>query len=278
MYKPHVHFVSVFSVDYDHDLLYPWIEHYLKFSFDTYKIFFHTMRDSSEEGFRNSFLYLIKKRYGNLVNGEFIEGTPDFKCGNLRNQYIEKYKATLEQDDYMVTADSDEFQNLGCSYKEIILNHDCVCGKLVDRWGNTLCRLDDGLSPEQVYTNEGNFYASIGHRFASSDEMCFFGRSKIMAHRVSMPVNFLGSHILNGSTDGKIPDTYTQSSGHKVYHYSFRSTFIDRMYNRYYYTSDDVYQVLKAFDMVDSKWVERLRDRERKRQEEMGWLPASQEG
>lgn len=268
-----IHFTSLFSIDYDVDLFTPWIEHYLKFRFDTYRIFFHTNHE--KEIFEDDILKVVKERYPE-VKCSFVENGEVFECGSLRIKILGGYLKTLPQDDYTVIADSDEFQALPSKwYRELISKYDCICGKLTDRWGDTLKDYShNGTSIYDQYPREGNFFEYIDHPMKSHTGH-LGGRNKILSHRVGLGVNLLGSHSLKG---GKLvhESNLNYCDGFRVLHFTFRSTYIKRMMERTYYTTDDIYRVLVAFNMTTGYWMDRLVDRHNERQKAMGWIGASE--
>lgn len=271
--KDKIHFASLFCVDFDLDLLPFWTEHYLSFRFDDYNVWLNTQRNNTEK-LNYAFKYLSERGFNvTIEHGQFVNGS-------LRAKVMEEYVSTLPKNDYLVTADSDEFQNMDGDYCSLIRQYDVVNGILVDRYDDTLHPASSSITPGRVraslsdqFPHEGCVEQQIIYDYLNGDASKWpvVRRSKIMAARAGIPVSFGGSHFAFTHRENirYSPEHYT------VYHYTWRNSILERMGGKHYYKAAHLWYVSKFFN-IDGIHpdVQKQIDIEEKEQKEMGWVPA----
>jgi hypothetical protein len=269
MKKDKIHFASLFCVDFDLDLLPYWVEHYLSFRFDDYNVWLNTQRNATGK-LACAFKYLSDRGFNvTIENGQFVNGS-------LRAKVMEEYVSTLPKNDYLVTADSDEFQNMNGDYCDLIREYDVVNGILVDRYDDTLHdaeKKSDGSDLFQQFPHEGCVEQEIIFKYLDGDasKWSVVRRSKIMAARAGIPVSFGGSHFAFTHRENirYTPEHYS------VYHFTWRDSLLGRMAGKHYYKAAHLWYVSKFFN-IDGIHpdVQKEIDREEQEQKERGWVPA----
>lgn len=288
-------FTSLINPAFDYDLLPHWIEHYRGFNFDEYTVFLHYTSASrasatSPSNFNNAYRMLENAGFNVYVS------TGEFKNGMLRIECMELVRKNLKPDDYIVTADSDEFHDIppDCDYKELILSHDAVRGELIDCYDTSLhdARIDSPLYLQYPLTGhvDEEVLSSMPEVYRQSWPTG--QRRKVLASKATMPVNFSGSHYIFGETGFTLRDASATTTGRpgntidyhpkkfKVRHYSWRTSVLSRMASKTYYNSNHLYFVMKFFgidiDGIELKdcpqaFIDKIRAEEAL-QVEKGWV------
>lgn len=281
-----VHFTSLFGVDFDFDLLPFWINHYQKFNFDRYHIHLHSrknnvdkLHDSMEMLDRAGFDYEIVES-SKYYLGSTVELDPS---STLRQLVIDHFFKNIPPSDFVVVADSDEFHQMPCNYKDILTNYDYVFGELVDKYDTILHAAYPDIPVELQYRHTGDVHAIVRQLHKpSSDSWFYLHKTKILACRASIPVNNVGSHNLLGELIGTArKDLYNildEMDGVKpiaVHHYTWRDSIIDRMCDRPYYTAEQIIYTARFFgiDTIESPYFHEKLKQEDALQEEKGWEP-----
>lgn len=223
-----IHFVSLFGVDLDYDILLPWCQHYNIMDYDSYTIFVHSMHHDCSRFADACDTFM---RFG--FNVDIVYPKP--YTTQRRHDLLDKFAKSLDPLDYMVVADSDEFHRLGNwggTFREAILSSDILEGKLVDRWGDRLVAANNAVPLELQYPYSGDLFTMI---FDSSDcpeksKWRSPNRNKILAARAGLPVAHQGSHVLY-----KRDTDLRAMQGFIVEHYKWRHTISDRLKTKWYY-------------------------------------------
>jgi hypothetical protein len=254
-------------LDLDGDLVSHWIPHYLKYKFDTYSVILHNVQpgDGRVAPFQDA--------------GFNISYTMEQYSNRLRGQLLWEHIKWLPMEDYIVVADSDEFQEcgptFGFSYRDFIKGHDVVEGTLVDRWDDTLKPAKPDIPLKLQYPQKG-----ILRRLEGDREPC---RKKIMAFRRNISVCLSGNHYVVGRykniwekrTEGGAQ--ITSAGPFKVLHYTFREHYLDRLLPKEYYYPWDIEQLAIRFGVPDHPAVDKAMRLYRQRQQPKGWIPAGME-
>lgn len=259
-----IHFASLFCVDYDMDLAHEWVEHYRNFHFDKYVIWLHS--PSSDIMLLNQ-----AKRFFRIKGFEvFDAGEVEFRAGKLRECVLEAYRQTLSPDDYLVTADSDEFQKVD-NYREKILSHDLVMGELIDRYDDTLHNALPGIPLEQQFPHTGIVEREVFRSvpFEVRVYWPYVNKEKILASRADLPVAFGGSHMLL-----YMNRDIRYSAYHEVRHFTWRGTILERMSRKGYYRGVHIWHIQKFFGIHDiTDVLLRMEKEEEEIQKAKGWIP-----
>lgn len=234
-----IHFVSFFGIDLDWDLFDRWREHYDKFGFDDYMVLLHTESDLDAQK---------KKFYRDYVQS--CAGWSAGFCGVgekywdadkigtiMKAGAIEAYVNKFPEDDFIVVADSDEFQDMPAQYyRDVILANHVVQGELVDCYGDALESANNSLPLDELYPHRGQLEV-MNYRRAIP-----MNRTKIMAHSRRVRVLYQGQHAY-------LPVDFPLkvSAGHDVLHYTYRENLPWRMASRAYYTPDTIQAVVSHF-------------------------------
>lgn len=235
-----IHFASLFSVDFDMDLISHWICHYIKFDFDSYHITLNTQRrnfeamDFAEKAFRSA---------GFTVS----RNTGIFNAGELRKNVMNLYRSSLYENDILITADSDEFQELPSDFKYLAGKYDVTAGMLVDRYDDTLHNAETTIPIESQYPYSGDMEKIIMKEYKlDNSSWVKMNKNKIISSRVKIPVAFGGSHCV-------YPDylkIYTVAPEiYNVFHYTWRNSIIERMCGKPYFSAANVWYVKEFFGL-----------------------------
>lgn len=232
-----IHFLSIFSLDYDTDLLPFFAPYYARFGFDRYLVYLHANGpvDSKIISYAENFLH--KHGYETIViNGQWKER-------NFEKNIYEKYCSGLKGTDHLVRADADEFQDVPDNYYNIIARHDIITGLHVDRWSKKLSVAQDNTPLSNQYPIKGDFENDNNfiNRFP-------FKRNKILAARADIPVMFNGSHGIIGNLE-----LYKTVGPFYVHHYKYRRCLINKMCDRPYFTAPYISQYMRFFGIGYNK-------------------------
>jgi len=262
MAQPEIHFAALFGIDYDSDLVSHWIEYYREFEYDSYTVWLHTFQNINEVT-----RWRIQQRFLDAGFGvSWASG--QFNNGELRARVMRHHASLLPTQDYLVTADSDEFHEVKCAPKEfkaLIRQYDAVEGYLVDCWGETLVDAKPGVALKDQYPHEGVFREAAAIQCADAT----INRRKIIACKNTFEVNFIGSHMIQRGGVAHVPSRL------RVLHYTYRSSILDRMGGKDYFHAKDLWDVMQYFRMDDHPALHRKLEYEDRLQEEKGWMPVS---
>ena len=235
---PKIHFVSLFSVKLDADMIPYFVPHYRDLNLDSYLIFLHESENESE----NKFCEETMKDAG--FNVKRVIRTASFGEGDLRKRAVEKAKKSIPTTDYIMTADSDEIQMWDKHPSEIVHdNYDLVLGITFDRFDTALKEIDHTLSLEENYPLESaNLHK---HLFPENPRP----RRKILLSRASYSIDYTASRDINISKDafsnlrvhGDVP----------IQHYFWRDNIFDRLQNRRDYTVSELREIKRFFSGVE---------------------------
>jgi hypothetical protein len=187
-----IHFASLFGVDFDMDLFPFWTQYYLSQEFDSYTVFLHRERGNVPLVFVEAFrgLGFEVELYTNCSHGN----------GFLRKYVFENFVKKLPPNDFIVTADADEFQRTPNDdppkYREILRNYDCMVGFMQDYYEENLnpCVMDPFLQYpfKEEFTKE--VLKNFTPPFLRASAWPLTRRTKILACPVSYKLAYMGSH------------------------------------------------------------------------------------
>lgn len=235
-----IHFVSLFGVDLDYDILAHWCHHYLKMQYDSYTVFLHSVDQTSRR--------FAHVKHSLRVAGFTVRLAPEKPYTTaMRNTLLSEFAQSLNPLDYMVVADSDEFHRTGPwagSFRELIESCDVLHGTLRDRWGSGLHAAQPATPLDIQYPYSGSLFEKIYTRCDSDkkDRWRKPNTRKILAARAGAPVAHLGSHVLYTSAG-----IAKQIHGCIVDHFKWRETFADRLRTKWYYQPSYEDEVLLFF-------------------------------
>jgi len=261
-------FASFIDPALDLDLLPAWIRHYKAFKFDRYHAAVHVkpLALHSEQFLRG---YKMLRDEG--FDTEEAEGP--YRNGDLQNEAMTAFKATLEPDDTLVLADSDEFHKMA-DYREAIEEYDYIDGRLVDRWDDTLHPAltgEDAPTLDVQYPRSGDLYAHLRELYGLADENWIWDRqaTKVLAHRVRYGVDLHGNHfILPG------PRPARPLQGITVDHFTWREGVIRRIMSRSYNPEWWTVTLMKHFGYTqESAEYAEFRETHARKQAEKGLVP-----
>ena len=277
-----IHFASLFGVDYDSDLILHWADHYLKHNLDSYTVWLHSARND----------YTLLEACASLFNRKgfrvFVvnqpgNNAPVFKNGGLRTEYLSKFQCSLPYDDYLVVADSDEFQDVS-NYQWLFSDHEIIVGGLIDRYDTSLHDAQSDVSIEAQFPFEGSVETALLTAMPMRERSYFprTDRRKVLGCRADIPVEFSGSHRVmevpaGARVAGDSISPYRDSTddfNYKVRHYCWRRSIFERMYGKTYYNSLHMNLVRDFFkEPSESIWIEKKRVLDESEQTLKGWEP-----
>lgn len=227
--KTKIHFACLFGVDYELDLMPYWVEHWASHHLDSYKVFLHR-----ETGVIDSSIVDFFRKAGFSV--ECVGGP--HSNGLLRGAALGNHAANLPPEDFLVTADADEYHLL--NYHDILPGYDVVTGFLVDRYGMemTACVKD----PFEQYDHEEPFTREVIKNFTPpflrSTQWPYTMRTKILACRAGNDSTYMGSHCMKSiSSDARI------LKDQKVYHFAWRKSAAEKAVVKSYYKKENVKEI-----------------------------------
>jgi hypothetical protein len=258
-----VHLICLFGLRCDRDILLHFLRHYEKYPFSSRHIVF----DGLDEGDEAPQIAQYHGFTPHRISGEFRDGT-------LRHMALSPFYSQLQG--HIMAVDSDEFIDLPPEiFSPALITIDAVKGYLVDRFGPHACNAQEGIELDHLYPYAGDFYRAIAGCEANGGAG---GKRKIILSRVGLPVNLLGSHMLSceiGYPHFHNPNLAYFSKVLPVMHYSFRESIIERMSGKSYFNGAHIASVAKYYGIpLDDPRIDKVREKFRKRQLEMGWVPA----
>lgn len=238
-----IHFVSIFSLEYDTDLASFFATYYKQFNFDYYMLYLHANRPL-EKSFINRYVSFFEKHgyHTQLLWGEY-------SSRGLQKPVYEAYTKTVPPDTYIVRADADEFQDVPVDYRRLIENHDIITGELYDKYSLKLSAACEERPLSEQYPYGGDFEKDNKFQITFPQK-----RSKILSARADVPVLYNGSHIISPEYDRKNKKIV---GPFRVYHYKFRHCLIDKMLDRPYYTMLYIRQYIDFFKIPMSEKLQK---------------------
>lgn len=228
-----IHFASVFGVLYDMDLAYWWTRYYLDMELDSYTVFLHAenlsdVTDLHQRIFKDSG-FNVK-----VCDGPYCDGM-------VRKLCLEHLAHTLPPEDFLVTADADEFQagphNEPLQYRKLEQNYDVISGFLIDRYSSSLDKCAG--NPFEQYFDEEDFTGQAIRDFSPpylrETVWPLTRRTKILAARCGSNVAYIGSHCMKEiSSNTRIAENY------KVLHFCWRESARRKMAIKSYYSKQNI--------------------------------------
>lgn len=222
-----IHFACLFGVDFETDILPYWLKHYAAMKFDSYKVFLHREKgridDSLQETFRNAGFSI-----------ECLTGMPHAN-GLLRMTAMDNYTATLPPEDFLVTADADEFHLI--DYRDVLREYDIVMGYLHDHYADKLeaCRMDPFVQYPHTEEFTGELLKNFSPPYLRNTVWAHTRRTKVLAARAGEEVHFGGSHSMKAVPfDAAILDNV------KVHHFAWRESARRKLAVKSYYFKENL--------------------------------------
>lgn len=270
--SPRVHFGALVAPDYDIDILPHWIRHYVAYGFDTYTVYLHSPLGNTEayEQARH-----LLSEYGFQVRDTRNE---KFGNGSLRSSVMREIAKALPARDSLITADSDEIQDVPIEYRELAIKYDYIEGRLLDCYDDTLHIARDVIPLQVQYPHRGDVeqevLKSVDVKTRQAWPLC--RKSKILCARANMPVAYAGSHVI--FTTNKVYKRYPFIFD--VQHYSWRHSIVKRMAGKDYFRAEHIWYVMKFFEPDDKRILENpemkaLIDHQESMDRQKGWEPCS---
>ncbi len=268
-------FCSLIEPSLDIDMMPQWLRYYTDCSFDRYVIWLHDNGLNADARARAEELL---KDHG----WEYTTVTGEFRNGMLQAQLFQALRDTLHPEDRMVCADSDEVHDIEPGlYRTIALEHDYICGSLIDRWAPQALRDAHPDIPLDVqYPCSGDLYDEARKFVGGSGKFWDFHviTNKILCSKAAMPLTCDGSHGLFPITHE--PDEYTRLShlsNVNVWHYSWRGSALRRMMTKTYHQLWIIDSIVKFFGLApDEPRILELRDIWHNIMlNDRGWIPSS---
>lgn len=263
-----IHFASLFCVDYDMDLAALWIDHYLALDFDSYTIWLNTQRDDSGKLFAVRDLFRDKGVEVCIASGKFLNG-------GLRVDTLGPFANSLDGNDHLVTADSDEFHNV--QSRGFYEKYELTRGLTVDRYDKTLHDAIAGVPIKKQFPLQGDVESRVIASLPQGARAYWprINKDKVCCALARLPVAFGGSHMLYPDGQGKQPEAEC-SPVIEAFHYCWRGSMLRRMAGKDYYDAAAIWYVWKFFGGVDGKeppeLLEKIADEEAL-QSRKGWVP-----
>lgn len=216
----------MFGVEYELDLMPYWTKHYLDMKLDSYRIFLHKESGSIDPSLVRKFESL-----GFFV--QCLDGP--HSNGILRNLAITDYASHLPKDDFLVTADADEFQIQ--DYRFLLGKYDFVTGYLVDRYAGSLeeCHKNPFIQYQwqEPFTKE--VLKNFSPPYLRNTDWPYTRRNKILAARVGYETSFMGSHCMK-----YVPSNAVELKDQMVYHFAWRAASRRKLAVKSYFKTENL--------------------------------------
>lgn len=238
--RPKIHFAALVSVALDSEMLPWWIPHYQALLLDSYTVFLHTCGDPWRDKIAADLLrrerFIVQPLHPDAVKTCGTPGAPD----GLRKSCMEFFSSISDENDFLITADADEFQEWRESPREAVARGvSVVLGRLVDCY-------DENLHAPLVHQTLANSYPYRAEDLASHFNSFRLNQKKICMAPMKYPLEYSGSHeprpgasLPPGVVTGPID----------VLHYRWRANALDRVRGRSYWP-DAALEKMKEFFSV----------------------------
>jgi hypothetical protein len=239
-------FASFIRAALDCDLLPAWVAHYLACRFDRYAVFLHDVPGEEAHTDHAAKVFSDNGFEVNTVGGEYRNGT-------LQKAALESFHGTLDKNDTLVMADSDEFHDVKPkNYRNLCDEFDAVHGPMVDRWTETgLCRADSRKALNAQYPNSGNLYDWIREQHGLSDPIWNMGipHEKFLCVKVKYAWDLNGGHGI----EGEQPPQDSIMRGVKIMHYTWREGILERMAQKTYFSPFWIGAIANHFNVGEDR-------------------------
>jgi len=238
------HFAALFGVDYELDLLPYWLKHWTEKNFDDYMVYLHRETGDTDP----EIVKLFEERGWRTccVGGNHGDG-------RLRGEVLSKYALTLPENDFLITADADEFHLI--DYKTLLPQYDIIRGFMSDYYTYELesCRMDP--FEQYLFQEEftGEYLKNFSPPFLRQSEWKHTKRTKILAARAGYKVAFAGSHVMY-----EVPFNAKVLDDQLVHHFAWRKSAAEKLAIKSYYTKENL---LEVFDGDVPRRLEEIYDR-----------------
>lgn len=236
-----IHFVTLFGLKFDFDLVDYFITHYKAMNLTSYKVFLHLSGDWDKDVEAGK-KFLDAGFDVENIDAEKVCGVSKAAVhpgGFYKEPLLKAYVETLPPADYVMVADSDEFQEWEKSPFEYSA-FDLVEGVLYDKFATVgLPKVDKTKTLDENYP--------VGHPCISSLWRKHpFKIEKILLFKAKVPVSLSGCHFVEGGRIGlKSPLKVA-----RVLHYRWRENVLERIKDRYYYDDEDTKGITKFFGLT----------------------------
>lgn len=234
---PKIHFLALVAPDFDYDILLNWMDHYYKLKLDTYTAFIH--KDLCNDKYK----WLLNALTEHGFRISYVEGP--FGNSTLRLNVMNAFAMNIPDDEYIMVADSDEFQQWPENdVRKALLNGeiDVIEGTLIDCFTDKLIEADNSHLHFQYPKRTINLEGFLSPRHHNKI-------NKICVAKNKFPVCFCGSHVFNSSIPGKkLSHNMRTRSGIEVLHYRWRATLKKRLKAKGYDNDAHALKLLGCFE------------------------------
>jgi len=243
-----IHLVALISPELDYDIIPHWIRYYNEFNIDTRTVFLNTTTNISG---KHTPKYLEVKDLFELNSYIVLPSFGGFNSGDLKIDIFNAFKFWMHKDDYLLVADSDEFQQWGTfDIKSLTLDGqvDFFHGYLVDCYGGKLTDATPGdLNLQYPMRTRKLEYSIVGCPVDS-----YFHDTKILMSKVWVPVCFHGSHeVLMNQIPSYRKGNFRGRGEFEVLHFRYRKTLRDRLMTKRWNTDTKADKILEFFNEED---------------------------
>lgn len=241
--RPKIHFAALFGIAVDTDLMPYWIPHYKALGLDSYSIFLHESPDSNlnasvEAKFIASGFRVTMIPENAIRDNPITPGAPD----GVRSILMEMVALSMDEEDFLITADSDEFQQWNESPREAVERGiGLVLGELIDCFDDTLHAPDPKKSLAENYPVERYNLSSLWREVP-------YKTKKVCMSPARYPLDFSGSHEPKRHYQDVLPSVFA-TGPINVLHYRWRDSMFLRVKGRVYWPENELQFVRKFFGL-----------------------------
>lgn len=239
--RPKIHLVALIGAKVDADILPYWVRHYKTLELDSYTVFLHESGMPSMDNALQRMLLLDGFRVTMVPENALRDNPIMPNCPDMvRSILFESFALGLPQNDYLITADGDEFQQWGVLPREAVARGVRVMlGRLTDCFDDYLHPVKPEMSLEENYPiRHENLVAQFCKEYR-------LNQNKICMAPVGFPVDYSGSHdVKRGHVD--VTPRMLTSGPLEVLHYRWRGSALTRSQGRRYWTEEDL-QAMRQF-------------------------------
>ncbi len=225
--RPKIHFAALFGVAVDADLLHYWIPHYKALNLDSYSVFLHESKDpvlnaAVESRFIMEGFRVTMVPEGAVRNNPVCPGDPGI---GVRSIIMEMVALSMDEKDYLITADADEFQQWTESPRATLERGvGVVLGDLIDCFDDTLHAPDPDKTLAENYPTE---YFNLSSLWKEHP----YNTKKICMSPARYPVDYSGSHEVKRHHHRVLPRVVV-TGPIMVLHYRWRESALLRVMGR----------------------------------------------
>lgn len=254
-----IHLITLMATNLDADILGHWIDHYNQLELFRKTVFIHEELSSrqcieqlEDNGFRTSLIAIPPRGY---IEDRGSKSRAISRNAESRSHVMEGYSMAVPPNEYILSVDSDEFQQWPDNDIIKIMMHGQIHsmdGQLIDCFDNVLKSAVPNIPldvqyPKRATQLEYNLYPNM-HNTAK------LALGKICCHRNDIRIEYGGSHKVMAMPN-RLKGCFRSRAGLEVLHYKWRANARERLLTKPWYTENTVDNVICKFLKNETAYV-----------------------